>query len=177
MTVLVRTKGDPLALVEPARRVVANLDPNQPISEVRTLENVLAESSARRRFVAVLLAVFAGLAVTLSAVGIYGVMAYIVGQRTREIGIRVALGARRQEIMSWVLGQGLTVVVAGMVLGLMGAVASTRLLAGLLYETAPLDPATFLLVAALLAAVAFAANFLPALRASRVDPTKVLREE
>jgi predicted permease len=177
MTVLVRTKGDPLALAEPARRIVAALDANQPITEVRTLEHILAASSARRHFVAVLLALFAGLAVTLAAVGIYGMMAYMVGQRTREIGVRMALGARRPEVMRWILGQGMTVVGAGVALGLLGAVAATRLLAGLLYETTPLDPATFIVVAALLATVALAANLLPALRAARVEPMKVLREE
>lgn len=177
MTVLVRTAGDPLALVEPARRAVAALDADQPITQVRTLEQTLATTSASRRFVAVLLALFAGLAVTLAAVGIYGVMAYVVGQRTREIGIRVALGARRQEVVRWVLAQGLTAVSAGMALGLLGAVATTRLLSGLLYETAPLDPVTFLLVTVVLALVALAANLVPALRAARVDPMQVLREE
>ncbi|HUP41770.1 MAG TPA: ABC transporter permease [Thermoanaerobaculia bacterium] len=177
MTVLLRSAGDPLALAEPARRAVTALDADQPITEVRTLEQVFAGTGARRRFVAVLLGVFSGLAVALAAIGIYGVMAYVVGQRTREIGIRMALGARRREVVGWVLGQGMAVVGAGIALGLLGAVAATRLLSGLLYETAPADPVTFLLVAALLAAVAVAANLLPARRAARVDPMTVLREE
>jgi putative ABC transport system permease protein len=177
MTVLLRTAGDPLVLAEPARRTVTALDADQPITDVRTLEQVFAGTGARRRFVAVLLGVFSGLAVALAAIGIYGVMAYVVGQRTREIGIRMALGARRREVVGWVLGQGMTVVAAGIALGLLGAVATTRLLSGLLYETAPADPVTFLLVAALLAAVALAANLLPARRAARVDPMAVLRQE
>ncbi|HEX6200141.1 MAG TPA: FtsX-like permease family protein, partial [Thermoanaerobaculia bacterium] len=177
MVVLLRTPGDPLALVEPARRAVSALDADQPVTEVRTLEQTLATTSANRRFVAVLLGMFAALALTLAAVGIYGVMAYVVGQRTREIGIRMALGARRREVVRWVLGQGLMVVGVGVALGLLGALATTRLLSGLLFETAPVDPATFLLVAVLLAAVALAANLLPARRAARVDPMEVLREE
>jgi predicted permease len=177
MTVLLRTAGDPLVLAEPARRAVTALDADQPITEVRTLEQAFAGTGARRRFVAVLLGVFSGLAVALAAVGIYGVMAYVVGQRTREIGIRMALGARRREVVGWVLGQGMAVVGVGIALGLLGALAATRLLSGLLFDTAPADPVTFLLVAALLAAVALAANLLPARRAARVDPMTVLREE
>ena len=177
MTVLVRTAGDPLALVEPARRAVTALDADQPITEVRTLEQAFARTDARRRFVTILLGVFSALAVLLAAVGIYGVMAYVVGQRTREIGIRMAVGARRREVVGWVLGQGMKVAGVGIAIGLIGALAATRLLGGLLFGIAPADPVTFLLVAAVLAAVALAANLLPARRASRVEPMSVLREE
>lgn len=177
LTLLVRTAGDPLTLIEPARRAVSAIDADQPITEVRTLEQVVRATGARRRFVAVLLGVFSGLALTLAAIGIYGVTAYVVGRRTREIGIRMALGARRREVVGAILGQGMRVVAAGIALGLVGAVAATRLLAGLLYETAPADPVTLLAAAALLALVALLANLLPARRAVRVQPMAVLREE
>jgi predicted permease len=177
MNIMVRTLTDPLGLVEPIRAAVAAVDPEQPLAEVRTLKQAVSRLVADRRFVMLLLGLFAGVALSLAAIGIYGVMAYVVGQRAREIGIRVALGARRQDVRRLVIGEGMVVVGVGLLLGLGGAVVLTRLLRGLLYQTSPLDPMTLLLGTAVLAAVALVANWLPAGRAARMDPMQALRHE
>jgi putative ABC transport system permease protein len=176
-TLVVHTPGDPRALAGPVRQAVAALDRDLPIAQVRTMEDVVAASLAPNRFDAVLLGLFAGLALALAAVGVYGVVSYTVSQRTHEIGIRMALGAQGEDVLGLVLGQGMALVGLGLALGLAAALAATRELASLVYGVSTRDPWTFASVAAALAAVALAANLLPARRATRVDPLVALRQE
>ncbi|HEX7089656.1 MAG TPA: ABC transporter permease [Longimicrobiales bacterium] len=177
MTVLVRTAGDPLALTGPIRAVLRSIDPLQPLSDVRTVEQLMAEAVAARRFVMLLLSIFAAVALVLAAIGIYGVMAYLVGQRTREVGIRFALGADRRSVLALVVGQAMARVLPGVALGALGALGLTRLLRSQLFGVSALDPVTFLVVAALLVGVALAASLLPARRAAGVDPMAALRQD
>ncbi|HEX5725049.1 MAG TPA: ABC transporter permease [Longimicrobiaceae bacterium] len=170
-------RGDPLRLAAAIRAEVRRADPELPIAKVATMEQVLARATADRQFSLVVLAVFAAAALLLAAVGIYGVASYLVAQRTREIGIRMALGARGADVLRLVAGEGLAVVAAGIVAGTVGALAFARLLSGLLYGLTATDPLTYLGVALLLGAVATAALLLPARRASRVDPVVALRAE
>lgn len=176
-TLIVRAAGEPRALIESVRKAILELDPEQPVSNVRTLEDVVARSVGDRRLTALLLGLFAGAALALAAVGLYGVVAYAVVQRTREIGIRVALGANRQDVVLLMLRQGMILVVVGLGLGLAGAFGLTPLLRNLLYEVKPADPVSFIVVSLLLLAVAFLASWLPARRAARVDPMIALRAE
>jgi predicted permease len=176
LQLLVRTAANPLALAETLRRMVHDRDPNVPV-KFSTLEKNLAENVAAPRFRTLLLGIFAGLAVCLAMAGVYGVMAYAVGQRSNEIGLRMALGASQGDVLGLVLRQGLVYVALGLALGLAGAFAATRLLRSLLFEVKPTDPATYAAVAGLLAAVALAASYLPARRATRVDPVTALRQE
>jgi ABC-type antimicrobial peptide transport system permease subunit len=157
--------------------VLRDLDPALPIAAVRTLEDVVEGSVARGRLTFLLLAAFAGTALLLAAIGLYGVIAYTVTQRTREIGIRLALGASPRRVLRQVLGQGLKLVVLGLILGALGAAGLTRLLASLLYQVSPADPLVFGGMALLLLAVALAAAWLPARRAAKVDPMVALRVE
>jgi putative ABC transport system permease protein len=175
--VLVRTSGDPEALAGPVREVLRSVDPSLPLIELRTLEAALAESVARQRFLMSLLAVFAAAATVLAGIGIYGVMAYLVGRRTREIGIRVAMGAERGSVVGSVLREALAQVGFGLAAGLLGALALTRLLRSQLFGLEPTDPATFAGVSALLVGVALLASWVPARRAAGVAPTVALREE
>ncbi|HEY2548453.1 MAG TPA: ABC transporter permease [Candidatus Acidoferrum sp.] len=177
MTVVLRTPLDPLSLVSALRKEVTDLDKNLPLYGVQTMDDILAEQVATQRFNAGALLGFAGLAVLLAAVGIYGVMAYAVGQRTREIGVRMALGARPQNVLGMVLKQGLWMAVIGVVLGVMASFALTRLMSSLLFGVTASDPGTFIGVACALIAVAFLACWIPARRATRVDPVIALRCE
>ncbi len=176
-TLVVHTAGDPQKLATPIRRIVQDLDPDLPVDQAQTMDEVIAASLASNRFNTVLLGLFAGLALVLAAVGVYGVVSYTVDQRTHEIGIRMALGAHRDDVLSLVLRQGMILVLIGLGLGLVGAFAATRQLASLVYGVSTNDPWTFAIVALVLAAVAFAANFLPARRATRIDPLIALRQE
>ena len=174
---LVRTEKDPLRFAEPARRIIRGLDPLQPIAEVRTLDAVLGENSARQRFSAMLLAGFSLSALVLAAVGIYGMLAYAVAQRTREIGVRVALGADPGRIVTLVAGAGAGIVGGGAIAGIAGAMALTRLIESLLYGVGPRDPWTFAGAAGILLGIALLAAYLPARRAARLDPMEALRTE
>jgi putative ABC transport system permease protein len=177
MTIVVRTAADPAGLAETIRREVMAIDRGQPLTRVRTMQALVARVMAKPRFSLILLGVFAGTAVLLALVGIYGVIAYSVGQRRREIGIRVALGARSGQVIAMVLRQWLRLVLAGVVLGLAAALALTRLMASLLYGVRPTDPPTFAAVAGVLVAMSLLASWVPARRATRVDPMIALRSE
>ncbi|MGH9815692.1 MAG: ABC transporter permease [Candidatus Acidiferrales bacterium] len=174
---VVRTAGDPVPAIAGIRGVIRSLDPNVVISRVATMEQVRYESLAAPRFNTVLFGVFAALALALGLVGIYGVMAYTVTQRTHEIGVRMALGAARVDVLRMVVSHGMKLAGAGAVIGLLGAFASTRVMRALLYETSPTDPLTFAVVVVLLSAVALLACIVPALRATRVDPLVALHYE
>ncbi len=177
LDVYIRTNARPESLEEPVRKEVQAVDPNLPVFGVRTLESVVSESLASRRFAMRVIAFFAGTALLLAGVGIYGVMAYFVSQRTREIGIRVALGAAPSHISRLILGRGMALTAAGIAIGIIGAAALTRFLATLIFGVAPMDPLTFVMGAAVLAGVALAACYIPARRAMRVDPMVALRYE
>ena len=177
MTIVVRTEGDPLRLAAAAGREIQAIDKDQPIADVRTMQSWLSESVSRTRFGTLLLATFAAIALLLSAVGIYGVMSYSVTQRTQEIGIRMALGAQRSDVMKMVLGQGMGLTLAGVALGLSASFALTRVMASLLFGISATDPSTFALISLLLVGVAFLASYVPARKATRVDPMIALRYE
>jgi predicted permease len=174
---VVRTRSDPRHLLRAVEAAIHRVDPDQAISDVETMEEAFADSVSRPRFQLVLLLVFAGMAVLLAGIGIYGVVSYSVSQRTQEIGIRVALGARAGDVSRLVLGEGLLLSGAGVALGLAGAIVFTRVLRSLLFEVTPTDPLTLGSVAVLLLAVSAAATLLPARRATRVDPMVALRYE
>jgi ABC-type antimicrobial peptide transport system permease subunit len=171
----VRTSGDPLKFVHAVRDQVLALDRDQPISSVQTMEDLIEAEGGQRRVTLMLLGCFAGAALLLAVIGIYGVVAYSVAQRTQEVGIRRALGARDLDILRLVVGHGLALTLAGIALGIGAALALTRILSTLLFRTSAADPATFAGVALLFLAVALAASYIPARRAARLDPTTALR--
>jgi predicted permease len=175
MMMFVRTEREPLALVPAVRRVVSALVPGLPVFDIKSMAARTAVATAQARFSAVLLAMFAATALLLAVIGIYGVMSFMVVQRTREIGIRMALGADRSRVRSLVVREGLGLAAAGAALGLIAAVALTRVLRSMLYDVKPGDPVTYLAVVVLLAMAAAVASWLPARRASRVEPTEALR--
>ncbi|MGB7923252.1 MAG: ABC transporter permease [Pyrinomonadaceae bacterium] len=177
LALVIRTASDPGALTEAVRREVRAVDPDLPVYAIRTMDEVMAKAVSQRRFSMVLLGVFAFIALALSAVGIYGVMAYSVSQRTHEIGVRMALGAQPRDVLRMVITQGLTLIFAGMAVGLVGAFIVTRFLSGLLFNVSPRDPLTFAAITLLLAIVALLACYVPARRATKVDPMVALRYE
>jgi putative ABC transport system permease protein len=174
---VIRSKGDPTSLAAAVRKEVLQIDPNQPVANVRTMEQWLERAVAGPRYRTTLLGLFALVALALASTGIYGVMSYSVSQRTHEIGVRMALGARRLDVMRLVVRQGMTLVIVGVALGLGGAFALTRLMASLLFGITAKDPFTFVAVSALLTLIAFVACYLPARRATKVDPLVALRYE
>ncbi|HKV62011.1 MAG TPA: ABC transporter permease [Candidatus Acidoferrum sp.] len=177
MTILVRTSNDPLAMVSAIHSEVQKLDPELPMAAVATMDQLLADSLSRSRFTMLLLGIFAAVALVLAAVGIYGLIAYSVTQRTQELGIRIALGAQRRDVLRLVLTQGTRLTLLGVAIGVLAALALSRLLATLLFGVSATDPLTFVGVAGLLAFVALLACFIPARRATRVDPIVALRYE
>lgn len=177
LTLVVRTNRDPATLAPDIRRAIHSLDKSIPLSEIQTMDQVVAEATGQSRFYLVLLGAFATVALVLAGVGIYGVMSYSVSRRTHEIGIRMALGAQGRDVLKLVVFQGIVQALAGVAVGLAGALALSRLMAGLLYGTRATDPATFAAVVLVLSGVAVAASYVPARRATKVDPMVALRYE
>jgi predicted permease len=177
VAVVLRTAGDPAAIMSQVRRAVEQIDSREVIYGVRTMDEVIADSFAARRLSMILLAIFAVMALVLSCIGIYGVISYVVGQRTHEIGIRMALGAQRRDVMRMVLGEGARMALIGVTAGIAAALALTRLMANQLFGVSAYDPLTFTAVAIVLTLVALLACYLPARRAVRVDPMIALRYE
>jgi putative ABC transport system permease protein len=177
MAVVARTEGDPAAIAAAVRREILKLDPEQPISNVRTMEQAMADSLMLRRVSMLMLSVFAGLALTLATVGIYGLTAYSVSRRTHEIGLRVALGANHADVLRLVVARGLATSLIGAAIGLAAAFQLTRILSGMLYGTTATDPLVFTGAPLLLVGVSALASYLPARRAMRIDPLAALRYE
>lgn len=176
-TVVIRTSVEPLSLTESVRQAIWKVDADQPMWKIRTVEFLVSRSVADRKFLLALMGIFASLALILTMIGLYGVISYLVNQRTQEIGIRMALGAQARDILGMVLRQGMTLVLLGVALGLAATWLLTRLMARLLYQVSATDPATFASIALLLVAVALLACYLPARRATKVDPLVALRDE
>ena len=176
-TLVIKTALPPARLAADLRAVVHAVDPGLPLYQIATMEEVISESLASRRLNLWLLGLFAGIALVLSAAGLYGVISYLVAQRTREIGVRLALGAQTQDVVTLVMRQGARLTLAGIALGLLGALLFTRVLASLIYGVSARDPLTFAAIAALLAVVALLATWIPAERAARVDPLAAIRQE
>jgi putative ABC transport system permease protein len=177
MSFALRTHGDPAALVLRVRQAITRADPNAALDAIMPMDSLVSNSVARQRFYAVMLAAFAAVAALLGVIGVYGVLAYFVVDRTREIGLRMALGASRQQVLGLVLRRGLVCAAIGISLGLAGAAAGTRYLQAMLYGIGPLDARTFAVVAVAFATVAALASYVPARRATRLDPMAALRIE
>ena len=174
---VVRSRGDVTALALPIQKLIAQIDRELPVSKILTMEEIVGESTANSSFSATLVLAFAGLSLLLAAVGLYGVLSYLVTQRTTEIGIRIALGARRGQLMRLVLFDGLRPAFAGLILGIAGSVAATQMIRSVLYATRPLDAVVFVSVIVTLLLAATAACLLPAWRATLMDPMRALRAE
>jgi predicted permease len=177
VAVVLRTAGDPNAVMVSVRRAVQEVDPREVVYNAQTMGDVISHSFAARRLSMMLLGVFAALALVLACVGIYGVISYLVGQRTHEIGLRMALGAQRSDVLRLIIGHGAKMALIGVAIGTAAALALTRLMADQLFGVSAYDPPTFAAVAALLLVVAVAACYIPARRATRVDPMVALRYE
>jgi putative ABC transport system permease protein len=177
MTLVVKTPGDPMTLVGAIRHEIATMDPSLPVAAIRPMTDVVDSAGSAPRFTGWLLGLFAALALTLAAIGIYGVLAYLVSQRTREIGIRIAVGAEPSSVLRLIVGRGLRLALQGVVIGLVAAFIGTRVMVALLYQVQPRDPLTFVAVPLVLSLVAMLASVIPALRAMRVDPINALRTE
>jgi putative ABC transport system permease protein len=176
-TLIVRSSADPTGIIAAVRNEVLALDRSLPLTRIKTMTERAAEVTSRTRFIALLLGAFAGLALLLSAIGIYGVMAYNVSARSREMGIRIALGAQTGDVVRLIMRDGLALITAGLALGLIAAWAATRTLGSQLYDVSAADPTTFIAVALLLNVVACFACYFPARRSTRVDPMTALRNE
>jgi putative ABC transport system permease protein len=176
-TFVLRTGADPSAFAGPVRQAVQAVDKDQSVSNLQTIDDTMASSTAPQWFRTLLVGLFALLAVALAAIGVFGVMAYAVSQRTREIGIRVALGANPSDILALAVGQGMFVAAIGMAIGILGAVSLTRFLSSFLYDVKPTDLVTFVAAVLLLTGTALLACYIPARRAARVDPLVALRNE
>ncbi len=176
-TLTIRTQGDPSAITAEVRKILTAMDPDAPLYKVRTMEDYLALDLGRARFQTVLLGLFAAIALLLTAVGLYGVMSFTVVQRTAEIGIRMALGANKRDVLGMILGRSFSMTGVGLLIGILGAFVLTRLLSSLLYEVKPADPLTFVAVVLVLGGVSLIASYIPAWRAARVDPMVALRHE
>ncbi|HSB12045.1 MAG TPA: FtsX-like permease family protein, partial [Blastocatellia bacterium] len=174
---VVRTTGDPMRLVPAIREVVRAADPDQPVSNVATMDELLTRETGSRRLGMILLSAYAGLALLLASLGIYGVLSYLVVQQTSELGVRMALGATQGEILALVMKRGMSWALIGVAIGAVAAFGLTRLMASLLFGIGATDPLTFSSIAVLLVVVAFLACYLPARRATRVDPIVALRYE
>jgi putative ABC transport system permease protein len=172
---VIRTAGAPMAIAESVRKAILEVDPTQPVANIRTMEDVLGASVAQRRFIMIVLSGFAGASLLLAAIGLYGVIAYGVSQRTHEIGIRIAMGGQARDVLQLVIGHGMKLASIGVALGLIGSIALTRLLKTLLYDVSATDPTTFTLIALLILCVALLACWIPARRATKVDPMITLR--
>jgi predicted permease len=177
MSIVIRTAGDPRALAMPARAVVRSLDPTVPVTELRTMKDHVTRSLGARRFALSIVTVLSAVAIVLAAAGLYGVVSYGVAQRTNEIGVRMALGARSSDVIRLVLGEALALAGIGIAFGVAGAAAAGRFIAAMLYGVRPGDPLTLVATVALLIGVAVAASWVPARRASRVEPVNALRAE
>jgi ABC-type antimicrobial peptide transport system permease subunit len=177
MNILLRSRLSSPELASSLRTLVTQLDPSVPVTRVRTLQSVITSSTAAPRSLTLLLTAFGVLAILVGAIGVYSLISYTVSWRTREIGLRLALGANRLQIARLVLGQSLALAVAGSALGIAGAVAATRLMSRFLFETSPLDPLTYTLVPILFCVLALVAAWAPAQRAASVDPMIALRNE
>ncbi len=176
-TLALRTTGDPAGYIAAVRRAVASIDPDVPVYNVRTMRQQVSDSLMQHRLRLLLLGAFSGLALVLAAIGLYGVIACAVAERKQEIGIRMALGAPQKRVIALVLRSGLKLTVAGLLIGIAAAFGATRLIASFLYGVTPWDPATFAFTAVIFVGVAIAASYLPARRATRIDPVEALREE
>jgi len=176
-TIVVRAEEDPLRQLPAVKAAIWTINKNQPISKAQTLDQILAESLARRRLYMVLLGFFSGAALLLAAIGVYGVVSYSVSKRTHEMGIRLAIGAERRHVLRLVLGHGVKMALVGIATGIVAALALTRLMSSLLFGVSATDPLTFAGVATLLTVVALFTSYIPARRAMRIDPMVALRSE
>jgi len=177
MNLVVSAAADPASLASAIKSEVQKLDKDQPLYNVRTMDSVVSDSVAQPRFRTLLLTIFSAVALILAAVGIYGVISYYVSERTHEIGVRMALGARQTDVLRMIAGQAATLILGGIGVGLVAAFSLTRLMSNLLFEVTAADPLTFAAVAGLLTLVALVATFIPARRATKVDPMIALRYE
>ena len=177
VTLVARTRGEPLAMAREMRAAVWSLDKDQPITSIFTFDDIMSQAVARPRLLTVLLGLFGALGLALGALGIYGVLAYLVNERHREIGVRIALGALPSDVLRMIAGRGVVLTAVGIVVGLSGALALTRFLQGVLYGVAPTDPLTFVAMTLVLLAVAGLASWIPARRAAGLDPVEALRAE
>jgi len=177
LTLSLRTKTNPYSIASAARQQLSEIDRDQPVTQVKTMEEVVDSLSAGRRFTMFLIGTLAASAFFLAVVGIYGVIAYSVAQRTQEMGIRMALGAARGDILRLVIGRGLVLTVTGIVIGAAGSLTLTRIMSSLLYQTSTHDPLAYLAATALFVGAALLASYVPARRATRIDPSDALRSE